>query len=630
MKTEHDYKPGKVPEALIYTENVLTGVSLCDGNYNFYIPVCEENEKKIVQQLKDFFSTVERQVAHNWVFDASVFHKYGIDVATIKLFDTQSAAHLLDENQQKGLKKLAAKYLGVEGEAFDPDLNHYSKTFFDYGLNDTEYTWRLYELFLPKIIEQKLDKLFFNTIMPWQRVLLEMRITGVQVNTKLLRQQREKLREKLVYLEQQLYDLVGVKYSLQVSLNPSIPPEVKGPINWSSPDQMVELFQKKGIEITEFTPKGKPSVGVATLRANQHIPFVKMLLRYRKAKKLYDSYLSEKGQIAQNVEKDGRVRTNLKDNGTATGRLSSSSPNMQQLSNPTCLECLGGDFTNGVCDDCGTLYEFNVRSVMEAPAGYTMFSCDYSGQEVYTMAQLCRDVTLIKMLELGQDQHFVNAKAVFKLDIPDEYLVKSHPMYKETKAKYGSYRKKGKIFSFGVPYGMGAHKAMNDFQVSEEEAEEMINNLWESFPDLKKAIDKTHEEVNSKYEVSSLVGRKRHFGEDFKLVRLKNKDISKYDSEVLRMIKQGAAERQSFNFKIQGTCADMIRMAGVNVMKKREDKWGLTPVLTVHDEVVFIVKSGYVEEATECVRKCFEVVTKNFVVPIPVDIESGRNYGESK
>lgn len=617
MCADKSCKPGKTPEALVYSELFLTGVSLCDGTYNYYIPVCAETEPEVINHLLKFLNSVKRIVAHNWVYDAMVLHKHGISISNIKRFDTMVAYHLIDENDQKGLKYLSNKLLGYEVEKFDPDLNHYTQEFFEYGLNDTKYTWELYNYLYPLLFEEKVDKLFFKTLMPWQSVLLEMKIEGVIVDRKLLNQQAYKLKQLILDLRVELNEYLGEKYSMQVTLDPTQIPEIVGGFNPNSSLQKIEACNKLGIDITEKTPTGAPSVGKAFLYANLDKPFIKLLTRYVKAEKMYSSFLSDRGQIVTNIEKDGKVRTSFKDTGTKTGRLSSSNPNFQQLANPTCLYCLGADFTDGVCDECGKLYEFNVRSTLKAPVGYVMFSCDYSGQETYTMAHLCKDPTLVKMLQMGQDQHFVNANAVFKLGIPDDYMIKSHPKFKEIKAKYKSYRSKGKIFSFGVPYGMTEHKAKKDFNISLEEAKKLIDNLWESFPLLKKAIEATHKEAEEKGFVRTLVNRRRRWDTDEKV-------------DMAEPWGLGKAQRQSFNFKIQGLCADMVRMAGVNVAKRTKEEWGLKPILTIHDEIVYIVKEEYVKEATDCVKQCFEHVTKNLVVPIPVSIEIGDSYGTAK
>jgi len=425
--------------------------------------------------------------------------------------------------------------------------------------------------------------------MPFQRVLLEMAIEGVQIDTELLKKQQVLLQDEILNLTKDLYDTLGSKYTMQISLDPKVKPLLIGNINFNSSKQLIEIFNNYGLEITELTPSGNPSVGKATMNKHKKHPFVKQLQKYKDYNKLYNGFISDEGQININLQSDGKVRPNFMDIGTKTGRMSCSSPNLQQLPNNR----------EG--------FIVKPRELFTAPKGYKMFSCDYSGQEIYSMAHISKDPDLIKMLNMGQDQHMVNANAVFKLGLSDEQLIKGTKEYKEIEDKYHDYRKKGKIFSFGVPYGMGAHKFSNDFQVSEEEAEGMIKNLSEKFPVLFQVIEDTHKLCDEKFEVRTLAGRIRHFGDNYSDVKLKNKNIDSYKPEIVKLMRQGAAHRQSFNFLIQGLCADMIRSAMVNVWarKHQHPEWGLKTIMQVHDEANYIVKEEYINEATENGKRSF-------------------------
>lgn len=593
----------------------ITGMSLCNETHNYYIPITDEQRTECMKYFKHMFKKVNKLIAHNIVFDLRVISKYDIiiDPKTTKIFCTLTAHHLIDENSKHSLKYLTRTLLGRDVEDYNEHLSHYCEEFYQYALDDSYNTWLLYKEMLPQLKKERLYNLFFNIEMPFQFVLLEMALEGVLIDVKLLKQQEDTLEDEILMLKQKLYDELGERYTMQMPLDPTIKPSLIGNINFNSSQQIVKMFEKYNLEITEFTPTGKPSAGKATLAKHKKHPFVKILQKYKDYVKLY-GFVEEEGQINKNLQNDNKVRPNFMNTGTKTGRLSCSAPNLQQLPNSK----------EG--------FAIKPRELFIAPKGYKMFSCDYSGQEIYSMAHICKDPTLIKMLRMGQDQHLVNANAVFKLNIPEEYLVKTHPKHKETLEKYGGYRKKGKVFSFGVPYGMGAHKAMRDFQVSEAEAEEMINNLWNNFPVLKQAIDASHLEVDESFKTRTLAGRIRHFGKDFYKVVLKNKDLSKYTPEIITLMKQGAAHRQSFNFKIQSLCADMIRAAMVNVYvrKSHHEEWDLRFIMQVHDEAVMIVKEEYVEEATAMVKKAFEDVTNKFIVPLTADIQVGNDYENAK
>lgn len=597
--------------SLKYTELEVTGVSFCDGEHNYYVPIKPEN-RDWMHAIGMYIRSVKKVIAHNWVYDAKVMYKYGIDLTKTKKFDTMIAHHLLDENSLHGLKHLTRTILNREVEEYDETLSHYSEEFYQYALDDSLNTWLLYKEFLPKIFSQGLEKLMFKIEMPFQNCLLEMAIEGVTIDTGLLLSQQKDVENKILGLSIDLHDHLGARHSMQMSLVGE--PTFIGSINFNSTHQLIDIFNKLGLEITEKTPSGNPSVGKATMSKHKKHPFVKILQEYKDYFKLYRAFIGPEGQIVKNMEEDGKVRPNFRDTGTKTGRMSCNSPNLQQLPN---------NKDNLV---------IKPRELFCAPEGYKMFSCDYSGQEVYTMAHLSKDPDLINMLVRGQDQHLINANAVFKLGIPEDMLEETHPDFKETKKKYAGYRKKGKVFSFGVPYGMGTHKCSRDFGVTEDEAEEMMNNLKGKFPRLFEAIDETHKECDANFQVKSLAGRVRHFGEDYKDVKLKNKNLSTYKPEIITLMRQGAAHRQSFNFKIQGLCADMIRAAMINVWsrKRKNPEWGLKTIMQVHDEANFIVKEEYVEEATAMVKKAFEDVTIKFIVPLTADIIVGSNYGNAK
>ncbi len=311
--------------SLLYTELELTGISLCDGTINAYVPVGQSFSPpykvvSLIQSHLALLSSKPKVVMHNAVFDLKVLHKYGFDAHTIKLFDTMVAHHLLDENDKHGLKYLTRTILERDVDDFDKGLSHYDNKFFEYALDDSLNTWLLYQKFLPKIINKDLEKLFFKIEMPFQLVLLEMAIEGVVINVDLLKKQQKILEEEILKLTTQLHDLLGAPYSMQLDLKGGF--KIVSKINFNSSQQLVKIFQERGLEITETTPSGNPSVGKVTLKAHNDDEFVATLTKYKVATKLYDAFVSPDGQLIQNLEKDGRVRPNFRDTGTKTGRLS--------------------------------------------------------------------------------------------------------------------------------------------------------------------------------------------------------------------------------------------------------------------------------------------------------------------
>jgi DNA polymerase-1 len=176
-------------------------------------------------------------------------------------------------------------------------------------------------------------------------------------------------------------------------------------------------------------------------------------------------------------------------------------------------------------------------------------------------------------------------------------------------------RSRAKTITFGLAYGKGAYGFAKDFGIEEDEAQELVDNYFRGMSKLKEAIAKAHKEVEETGKVTSMAGRVRHFNID--------KDTEFWIVE--------KAKRQSFNFQIQGFSADMIRAASINVMRRNiHPEWGLKAVMTIHDEFVYICKEDYIKESTYLVKRAFEDVCKNFVVPVNADVEIGTNYGNSK
>lgn len=585
--------------SLKQSELELTGVSLHDGTNNFYIPVHEAsdewfNAKWIVDKLNTFITKESKISYWNFVFDARVLHKYGFDATKNKYFDGMIAYHLINENdEKKSLKHCTRTILGREVAEFDKNLSHYCEEFFNYALDDSLNTWELYKILLPEIIKQDLSYLFFKIEMPFQKVLLEMTIEGVEINQPLLKEYDAKIKEEIMRLEIELHEEIDAKYSLKMDIYGK-PLEVVSRINFGSSKQLGEiLFDRLGLEVVEYTPKGSRKTGKTTIEKYINNPFVKILEKYKIAKQLYSLFIKK---MPEHIESDGKVRPSFKDVGTKTGRLSCSKPNLQQLPKPK------------------EYSPVQIRTLFQAPTGYKMFSCDYSSQEICVAAQISKDKTLVEALNKGWDSHLAVANKSYNLGLSEESLFDGSPEHDVAKKVYKKQRGTAKTINFGLMYGKGAYGFAKDFEIEEEEAQKIVDDYFRDMPQLKQAIDDTHKEVESG-SIRSMAGRIRHFNFD--------------DDTPFYIIEK--AKRQSFNFKVQGFSADMIRAASINVYARNMNKaWGLKAVMTVHDEFVYIVREEYVDEATALVKKAFEDVGKNFIVPIKADIEVGDNYGNAK
>lgn len=581
---------------VVYTKLEITGFSACDGNTAVYFYITDDNRKGMLKAIKDFFKDAGLIIAHNIVFDAKVLDKYDINFEEAMWFDTMIAHHLIDENARHGLKMLTRNILRRDVVEFDEvSANHYTEEFGDYGLADAVNTYDLYKVFLPKLATQKLITLFNEVEMPFQRCLLQMAITGVLIDTSKMERLEVELHQETFKLEAELYDLL--KEEKLVVMEDDKIKRVVGVINFNSSKQLaVILFEKLGLDIIEYTPKGAPKTGKEViLHYKDSVPFVATLYKYKIAQKLYSSFISPTGQLMKNLEKDGRVRPYFNDVGTKTGRLSCSSPNLQQLPKPK--------------DYCPA----NVRELFIAPKGYKMITGDYSGQEVAVMAHQSKDPTLIDALNKGMDMHMVVANTFYKLGIPEEKLFKTHPEFNEVKGKYKKQRTEAKTITFGLAYGKGAYGFAKDFKITEREAEVLVRNYFRGMPKLKQSIDATHRVLERRGTVRNLAGRLRHF---------KRESNGKYS---------GGAFRQSFNFLIQGFSADMIRKAMIAVYRlgKENPEWDLKLVMTVHDELNCTIKEEYSSTGAERIKEEMEKATP-LCVPTTADLDITDNYAQAK
>ncbi len=585
----------------------ITGISFCDGNNAFYAPinsVRNENNQPAIA-LKDFIELMNKHflnfkgvknIAHNWVFDARVMYKHGIDMSESKNFDTMLAHYYINENEQHGLKYLTKTLLHKEVVEFNEvGQNHYTEEFYNYGIDDAVNTWELYKLLRPQLKKEGVEWAFFNIEIPFQKAILEMNIKGFNINKNKVKEHSEKLKLLLTDKLIDLLDFLKEPYMLQTNLLGD-DLEVVSKLNLNSPKQVIKLFERFNLEIIETTPTGGPSVGVKTLKTHKENPFVNKLIKYRKISKLYNAFYKP---MPEYIQKDGRIRSNINQARAATYRLSVSKPNLQQLSN--------------VEDDEEIP---NLRECYIASPGKKLVITDFRQQETRVMAQLSKDPTLIKIINDGGDVHMFSANLAFNLGIPEEYLYESHPKFEETKNKYKKERKKAKVFSFAIPYGAGAHNIAANFNISQDKAQEMLDNYFAGFTKLKKVIDDTHALVKKQGWVRCYGGVKRRLpvsDDDFALT--------------------AKSMRQSFNFLIQASSALMTKIACNKIYNyaRKHPEMGINLLIPVHDELIVECDEAHATKLREVCLKAFSSsVTDKFVVPMPASSDIVDNYSEAK
>jgi len=503
------------------------------------------------EMLQPFFNKITHQIGHNWVFDARVMNKYDIDVRKPKLFDTMIAHHLLDENGRHGLKHLVRSILDREVQDFEEGASHYNKRFYKYGLEDAINTYDLYKELLPLILEDY-KTLFFDVEMPFQLVLLEMALTGVEVDEELIYKQEKVLVENEQFLLTRLCEESDTKYEMQFDLKGGM--NIIPSSNFNSSHFLAEKLVEKGVKLVDKTETGAWKVGTPVLKKIKGNDFVDLVLRYKIVSKLLSGFIRP---LPSFIQEDGKVRPNFKDTGTKTGRLSSSKPNLQQLSKPKCYKCGSGKVKDNVCEDCGEKVEVNIRSIYTVPKGYKMFSADYSGQEIAVMAHLSEDDSMLESLHKGYDLHLTIANQFKNLGIPKDCLSSTHPDYEGYKSKFGKERGESKMITFGLAYG---------------KAQTLDSNVltptgWTTFKDIKEGdsvfsadgsvtkVSKVHPiQKQPTYEIEMMDGSKTKCGEEHLWTirthydRLNNKSRTIPLHELKGILKKGEQNNCSIDY----------------------------------------------------------------------------------
>lgn len=584
---------------LNYTKLQMVGCSFCNGETTCYINLNEmkkTDRAKTIEYIRHLFATHIKSVAmHNAPFDLKVLHKEGIYDVTDKIFCTMTAHHLINENANHGLKGLAEKYLNVVSITYEHastcGFDH--PMFLEYACNDATWTYALMRIFNKKIYDLGVNRLFFEVEMPFQFVLMDMEINGVQVNRDKLEELRIKASAIRLELMQKLYKMLNLGYSLQADMFTG---DVELVSNHKLSDNNIRKeLERRGLKSPYLTKGGKDgknkkmSAGKETMTHLAGDEFVDEVTKYKIVDKLLSSFVEP---MPGHLDDDGRVRSSYWNIGTKTGRLSCSNPNMQQ--NPK---------TN-------PLLPFNYKEIFEAPKGKKLLSVDYKGQELRILAIISRDPTLLNAFKMGYDLHLMTANHVFELGIKDEQLAENHPDYKELRKKYDHERHIGKNgYNFPIIYGTTAYGISKNTGITEDEAQEGIDRFFNAYPDVRRAIQRCSNFLRDNWYVRSLTKRRRRLDPNEK-----------------------KSHRQAFNFLIQSLAADMIRCACVNMRKvmKEHPEWGLKIIMIIHDEIVMEINEDMVERARPFIVDVMENAMPKLPLKMLVDIGIGSTYSSAK
>ena len=559
----------------------LVGISFCvEPGTAHYLPLGHTYEGAGAQidlgealaLLKDILCDDKvKKIGQNIKYDAEVLHRYGIMLRGIS-FDTMIASYVIDPTlRQHNLDYLAQHYLGYKMVSYKEVTDHTrDKSFADVDINKAkEYSCEDAEitLMLKSILEEKLTStdnyaLFEDLEMKLVPVIMDMEMTGVKIDVDFFKNMSKQFAHELSTIERRIFDLAGEEFNI------------------NSPQQLGSiLFEKLNLPMRKKTKKKtgySTDVEVLTELAGLHeIP--SLLLRFRTISKLKSTYLDA---LVNMVNKNtGRVHTSYNQTVTATGRLSSSNPNLQNI--PIRTE-EGREIRKGfVADD-----------------GHLLLSADYSQIELRVFAHYSDDPVLLKAFARGEDIHTRTAAEVFDLD---------------PRMVTPEMRRMAKMINFGIIYGMGPVKLAKELGISKKVAQVYLDNYYERYKGVKNFKEKVISRARHDGYVSTLLKRRRYLP-----------NINSDNGNI-----RGEAERAAINTPIQGTAADLIKMAMISIAERvKKENLGTKMLLQVHDELVFEVPQGELDRATKLIKDEMEGVY-SLNIPLKVDINWGKNWGEA-
>ncbi len=558
----------------------LVGLSFCrtDGTA-YYVPVrgpqefAEEHRpldlQRVVERLKPVFENAAvAKCGHNAKYDMIVLSHCGLEVKGLT-FDTMIADYLIDPSaRQHNLDALALTYFNLKKIRTDELIGKGAKqTTMDqvpidrvceYACEDADVTWRLWHVLEPRIDELGLRPLLDEVEMPLVRVLMIMEKNGVKIDVPYLAAMSKSLERDLAALEEQIYSRAGLRFNI------------------NSPKQLAEvLFQKLNLPAGRKNKTGY-STDVAVLEelAQSH-ELPRLILDYRRLAKLKSTYVDALPKLIN--PRTGRLHTSYNQTVAATGRLSSSDPNLQNI--PIRTE-LGGSIR---------------AAFVPTDDDHVIVDADYSQIELRIMAHLSGDRALREAFERDEDVHTRTAALVFGIE-PEQVTA--------------DQRRKAKEVNFGIMYGMSIYGLSQRLGISPEEAASFIDAYFAAYPGVKQFMIESVREAREKGYVTTLLKRRRYIPE----INSDNRSIREF------------AERTAVNTPIQGSAADLIKKAMIRIQNRLDEQLpNVKMIMQVHDELVFDVPKADRAAAEELIRKEMENAIE-MSVPVKVEIGSGENW----
>ena len=560
----------------------IVGISLAwEEGKAVYIPVGhdyegapEQLQESIVMKL--MIPILEghsmKKIGHNLKYDYAVFRNNKIRLNGIAhdtmlesyINNSTHTRHDLNSVSERVLNKIPISYEKVtedltEGEGFEK-VNLDSAT--HYAAEDADLALRIHNRLFPDLDKiDGLKNIYTNIEIPLITVLSKMEMKGVSIDSEMLSHQSKELKNSMNELERKAFEIAGESFNI------------------SSPKQIQEiLFEKMKIPVIAKTPKGQPSTSESVLSdLSKEYELPKIILNYRSLSKLVSTYTEKLPK--QVSEKTGRIHASFHQAVTSTGRLSSSSPNLQNI-------------------PIRTLEGKKVREAFRAPIGKFLVAADYSQIELRIMAHISQDQTLIKAFQEGQDVHSTTASEVFDIGLSNVN---------------DQHRRAAKAINFGLIYGMSSFGLAKQLDIPRVEAQNYIDKYFSKYPKIKLYMEDIRKKASDKGYVETIFGRRLY--------------INNINSSQARL--RQYAERTAINAPMQGSAADLIKMAMISSDHLiSESKFDADLILQVHDELVFEVDKSCLKKFKIELERCMEEVV-SLSVPLKVSVGYGTTWGDA-
>ncbi|MFL2803292.1 MAG: DNA polymerase I [Dehalococcoidia bacterium] len=568
-------------------ETNIVGISLSTSkNSGWYIPVGHNKGNQIpqniiVEKLSPAFSNIQiPKRAHNAIFDITVLENIGVKVNGLE-FDTMIAAHVLGK-RNLGLKDLVLENFGFEMTKIETLIgsgrNQITmaeveiKEASQYAISDADFTQQLYEKLNQEILDANISQLTSNLEFPLIRILNQMQLNGVSIDTELLNSMSEVLGNQLDQIQSEMYELIGHEFNL------------------NSPKQLSELlFNELNLPPTRKIKSGFSTdaqslddlkttldFGNALQADPRSYEVLSRILEFREISKIKSTYVDALPSLVNH--NTHRIHTNYRQAGTSTGRISSNDPNVQNI--PVRTE-LGRKVREAFIPQ-------NPLSILLA--------ADYSQIELRVLAHFSNDTGLLQAFKNGEDIHNATAALVYNVHTSDV-----------TK----DMRRIAKILNFGVIYGLSAHGISRQTDLNQKEGKEFIDIYFEKYPGILNYLEDIKAKCRETGYVETILGRRRYFP-----------DVNSSNFRV-----RSQAERAAINMPIQGTAADIIKVAMIQIQKKIEETHlNSKMILQVHDELIFEVPNNEIE-VMESILEEIMPYSISLNVPLGIEMKKGNSWG---